>query len=429
MAKFLVRNAWAHQGQWYMKRVFFFFLGCFLICTLTSISAAAEIVSDRVAAVVNGEVILESDVKKHKQPLMRSFLSLPLGVVPPGKWPTEREILEELIIIHLLEQEASKKGLKIEDRILDASLESIRKRNNLSEDQFVLHLSGMGMSYPEYRKLMRRQLTLNRLISAEVAQKVPLSEEDAQQFFKKHKGEIDDLHNKLIESMTPARPQPDAKQPEIPKTREIYVGGQVRLRQITLKLPKGGKKPDMERVMAQARDIYKEAMTGGDFAQLAKRYSKDHLASSGGDLGFMDTKNMVPALQKLIQRFKEGDLIPPLTSPDSVVIFYIADTRNRVKKVEPIPEKERKQLEEQFNKQRENAQKRNAPDTAEKPDEKEQEVKNNEKSLGILTPDEEKEYRKVRRKVMELIRTEKIQTRMKEWLEELRKNSIIEIKI
>ncbi len=412
-----------------MKRALFFLLGCFLICTLAKISAAAEIGSDRVAAVVNGEVILESDVKKHKQPLMRSFLSLPLGVVPPGKWPTEREILEELIIIHLLEQEAKKKGLKLEDRILDASLESIRKRNNLSEDQFVLHLSGIGMSYPEYRKLMRRQLTLNRLISAEVAQKVPLSEEDAQQFFKNHKGEIDDLHNKLIESMTPARPQTEAKEPEIPKTREIYVGGQVRLRQITLKLPPGHKRADMERAMAQAREIYKEAMTGADFAQLAKKYSKDHLASSGGDLGFMDTRNMVPALQKMLQRFKDGDLVPPLTSPDAVVIFYIADSKNRVKKVENIPEKERKQLEEQLNKQRENVKKKNTPDTPERPDEKEEEVKANEKSLGILTPEEEKEYRKVRKKVIELIRTEKIQARMKEWLEELRKNSIIEVKI
>jgi parvulin-like peptidyl-prolyl isomerase len=82
--------------------------------------------SDRIAAIVNSDVILESDVKKQKQPLIRNLINLPLGIVPPGKWPTEREILDELVVIHLLEQEATKKGISLDDKAVDASIESIK---------------------------------------------------------------------------------------------------------------------------------------------------------------------------------------------------------------------------------------------------------------------------------------------------------------
>ena len=48
---------------------------------------------------------------------------------------------------------------------------------------------------------------------------------------------------------------------------------------------------------------------------------------------------------------------------------------------------------------------------------------------GILTPDEDKEYRKVRRKVIEIVRHEKVVGRLKAWIDELKKDSIIEVKI
>ena len=62
------------------------------------------------------------------------------------------------------------------------------------------------------------------------------------------------------------------------------MGGKLRIRQITLKVPDKNRK-SAEKMMEKARQIYREAMTGADFAQLAKKYSQDPLASKGGDLG------------------------------------------------------------------------------------------------------------------------------------------------
>ena len=127
-------------------------------------NSSAETYSDRIAAIVNSDVILESDVKKAKQPFMRSLMNLPLGVVPPGKWPTEREILDELVVIHLLEQDAAKKGVNLDEKAVDAALESIKKRNNLSQEQFTIFLAANGLTYSDYRKVMMKQFKLSELI-------------------------------------------------------------------------------------------------------------------------------------------------------------------------------------------------------------------------------------------------------------------------
>jgi peptidyl-prolyl cis-trans isomerase SurA len=398
----------------------------------------AQVYSDRIAAVVNGDVILESDIKKHKQPFMRNLTNLPLGVVPPGKWPTEREVLDELVVIHLLEQEAAKKGIKVDDKGVDATIESIKKRYNLTQDRLVIELAGKGLNYPEYRKIMKRQLTLTRLIATEVTQKVPMSEEDAQLYFKKNRGNIDELYKKMVESLTPSAPPEQEAKPNIPTHEEVYVGGKLRMRQITLKLPSNRK--SAEKVVELAKQIYREAMTGADFGQLAKKYSKDPLASKGGDLGVMDYKDMVPAMQKVVQHLKPGDVSPPLTAKDSLIMFYLADAKGRTVQKVAIPKKLREQLEKQWQESREQQRgQRQAPSPTGNPGNSEKEAPEKEtaessssklkKPSDVLTPAEEKEYRKVRDKVMDLLRNETIQGRMKELIEELKKNSIIEVKL
>ena len=150
----------------------------------------------------------------------------------------------------------------------------------------------------------------------------------------------------------------------------------------------------------------------------------------------MDYKDLVPDLQKVVQRMKEGDVFQPLGSRDAVVIFYLAEAKNRQMKREPIPEKYRKQMEEQLKKslEKRQAQPKANPDSDSSVDGLGDDVTLDAKSSSakkstILTPAEEKEYSKVRRKVISILRTEKIQARLKEWIEGLKKSSIIEVKI
>lgn len=58
----------------------------------------------------------------------------------------------------------------------------------------------------------------------------------------------------------------------------------------------------------EAEKILKSATSGEDFATLAKQYSQDTSASSGGDLGFFGKGQMVEAFEKAVYELKVGEV-------------------------------------------------------------------------------------------------------------------------
>ncbi len=401
----------------------------------SSAAAAAELYADRIAAVVNGDVILVSDIEKNLNPVIRNFNNIGLNIIPPGKSPSHKEVLDELVVTRLLEQEAQRKGLKMDEAALEAAIDAIRNRNKLTKDQFALYLALNGLSYGDYRDIMKRRLTLERLIAMEVDRKVPLSEADAQRYFKENADKIEDEFKELLKKFSPPKQPEKEDKPDIPTHRKVWVGGKVRLYRITLKIPPNADNKTKKGIGEKAVRIYREAVTGADFAELAKKHSEDDLAKSGGDLGYMNYDGLVPQMQNIVQNMEKGRVSPPVGSAGALFIFYLADATGRQEKQTPIPEEERKHLLKQWEeaqRQRGDRPDRNgqAPAGPEEPSETSTGTKETPtKNLGILNPDEEKRYRKVRHKVYAVLRMEKRLARQKEWIDELKKNSIIETKL
>jgi hypothetical protein len=125
----------------------------------------------------------------------------------------------------------------------------------------------------------------------------------------------------------------------------------------------------------------------------------------------------------------------PLPSSQGVLLFYLDDAKGRKVREVPIPESTRKKLLERWKKHQEKRRAQSNQDNA--PDqESERELKPRSsaknkpvKELGILDPSEKEAYAQVREKVHVLVRTQKIRERMKEWIDQLKKNSIIEVKL
>lgn len=80
----------------------------------------------------------------------------------------------------------------------------------------------------------------------------------------------------------------------------------------------------------EAQKIKKELAAGGDFAELAKKYSTDPgSGSKGGDLSFFSRKQMVPAFSDLAFKLKPGEMGGPVKTQFGYHLIKVLEVKNQ----------------------------------------------------------------------------------------------------
>src|SRR6201747_2295353 len=79
----------------------------------------------------------------------------------------------------------------------------------------------------------------------------------------------------------------------------------------------------------EAKAIAEELKKGADFAELAKKKSKDPGASDGGDLGFFTKEQMVPEFSAVAFTLEPGKVSDPVKSQFGWHIIKVEEKRNR----------------------------------------------------------------------------------------------------
>jgi len=79
----------------------------------------------------------------------------------------------------------------------------------------------------------------------------------------------------------------------------------------------------------EAKAIAEELKKGADFAELAKKKSKDPGASDGGDLGFFTKEQMVPEFSNVAFALEPGKISDPVKSQFGWHIIKVEEKRNR----------------------------------------------------------------------------------------------------
>jgi peptidyl-prolyl cis-trans isomerase C len=79
----------------------------------------------------------------------------------------------------------------------------------------------------------------------------------------------------------------------------------------------------------EAKAIEDELKKGADFAELAKKKSKDPGASDGGDLGFFTKDQMVPEFSNVAFSLEPGKISDPVKSQFGWHIIKVEEKRNR----------------------------------------------------------------------------------------------------
>lgn len=73
----------------------------------------------------------------------------------------------------------------------------------------------------------------------------------------------------------------------------------------------------------EAKTVLEKIKKGGDFAALAKQYSKDPSAKRGGELGMLRKGRLDPALDSVVFTMKEGEVSQVIKTPEGYSILKV----------------------------------------------------------------------------------------------------------
>lgn len=232
-----------------------------------------------VVARVNGVTIARDDLEKAIRNLEAN-----VGNAVPAERRSEiyRGILDQLVEMRLLEQEAAARNIKATDVEVNDGLQKMKSQAP-NPEAFQKALAARKMTEEDLRLEARQRLAVDKLLTAEVEPKAAVTEADIAQFYQKN-------------------PQ-YFMQPEA-----------LRASHILIKVDATAGADAKAQARAKAEDILRQIKGGGDFAALAKQHSSDGSAASGGDLGFFPRGQMVKAFEDAAFALKAADVSPLVES-------------------------------------------------------------------------------------------------------------------
>lgn len=247
--------------------------------TATTASRADSVVIDRIVAVVNKNVVLQSEVETLLDQMMQADPVPAGGNVERARETRRAEILDGLIAEKLLEEEVKKLRVDVTEAEIDRVVQNVMKDNGLEDEQLKQALQRQGLTLDEYREGLKKQLTKMKIIQLKVKSRV----------------QVDDAQ---VKSAINQRAVLDA------------ADYRVRARHILFLVPPGADDAAQEK---RAREALRRAQSGEDFAALAKSLSEDPgTKERGGDLGEFGRGEMVPEFERAAYAAEPGKPAGPV---------------------------------------------------------------------------------------------------------------------
>ncbi|EAM6655365.1 peptidylprolyl isomerase SurA [Salmonella enterica] len=266
------------------------------IAMIANTSFAAPQVVDKVAAVVNNGVVLESDVDGLMQSVKLNAGQA--GQQLPDDATLRHQILERLIMDQIILQMGQKMGVKITDEQLNQAIANIAKQNNMTMDQMRSRLAYDGLNYSTYRNQIRKEMIISEVRNNEVRRRITVLPQ-----------EVDALAKQI-------GTQNDAST-------------ELNLSHILIALPENPTSEQVNDAQRQAESIVEEARNGADFGKLAITYSADQQALKGGQMGWGRIQELPGIFAQALSTAKKGDIVGPIRSGVGFHILKVNDLRGQ----------------------------------------------------------------------------------------------------
>jgi peptidyl-prolyl cis-trans isomerase SurA len=252
---------------------------------------------DRIVAVVEEDVILESELDQAVASVQQQYAQHPEQLPPIDV--LRRQVLDRLVLMKLQLQRADEQGVHVSDQDVDQAVAGVAQQNKLTPDQLRQAVEQSGQSFAAFRQQLHDQLVVQRLHQSVVHDSVSVTD-----------SEVDNMLNS-----------------------PTYKAGEVHLAHIEISIPSGASASDIQAAAAKAKAAIDAIKGGMDFNAAAIRYSDGTDALDGGDLGWRRMDEIPPAFVDTIASMKPGDVSPALRGPTGFHILKLIGQRQPGKQI------------------------------------------------------------------------------------------------
>ncbi|HEY6000245.1 MAG TPA: peptidylprolyl isomerase [bacterium] len=225
---------------------------------------------------VNGAVITRGDFERNLAFVVQGGGTEGEEAPAAATDEVRAQVLDRLIDEELLHQEARKRNLLATPAAVDAEIEQARAQFETAE-AFAAALAKGGLDTESLRALVSRNLSIQRLVEEGVAAGVTVSDAEVHAFY-----------------------AGNAESFAIPE--------QVRARHILVQFGENDDAVAKAAKRAKAEGLLAQIKGGASFEDLAKANSDCPSAPEGGDLGFFERGQMVPAFDDVAFALKPGEV-------------------------------------------------------------------------------------------------------------------------
>jgi peptidyl-prolyl cis-trans isomerase SurA len=256
--------------------------------------ASAQQSLDRIIAVVDREIITESDLN-----FMVQQLAVQNRLDPSSKELRDR-VLDGMINDKLVLAQAVEDSVIVSDEEVTERLEQQIQRMvyQVGSQQKLEEVYGMTVNRMkrdfQFRELIRKQMLVQKVQQQRQAQ-LTVSRREVEEFFAQYKDSIPKVPTEYELSHIYIEPKPDST---------------------VLKM-----------LAAKVQKIIDSLKAGGDFAQFAQRYSTDGSASQGGDLGFARRGSFVKEFEEVAFTLSVNEISKPVKTQFGYHIIQLVERR------------------------------------------------------------------------------------------------------
>ncbi|MCE3232685.1 MAG: putative peptidyl-prolyl cis-trans isomerase family protein [Rickettsiaceae bacterium] len=242
-----------------------------------------------IAAVVGDDVISNLDVKNRTDMAIASSGLQPSAEIKERLFP---QIIQTLIDERLYVQEAKRLNITLSQADVDAAVSNLEMKNKIKPGTFKNFIKDKNIPYESVIDQLKAQILWGKIVNKRIRSKVSVTEREVEE-----------------------------------TTEHIsHSSGVSELNVFEIVLPVENEK-DSAKVRGAAQKLVAEIRKGADFSAVAKEFSRSTTAQTGGDLGWMSEEHLPKDILPRIRNLQIGEVSEPFLVNNSYHVVKLNDRR------------------------------------------------------------------------------------------------------